>query len=121
MRNSKGIDQIGMKLKLSALLIVLGVAGNAATGSGPTITAVQDAATYTAGVAEGSIFVVKGTNLSGSGFTETSFPLPPAQDGVSIAFTPTAGGASTNAYIVYLYNKGGVNQLAAILPSTLPA
>ena len=31
------------------------------------------------------------------------------------------GGTATNAYLVYLYNQSGVNQLAAILPSTLAA
>ena len=85
----------------------------------PTITAVQDAASYTASIAQGSIFVVKGTNLSASGFSQFSFPLPASSGGVQIAFTPTSGGSATNAYLVYLYNQSGVNQLAAILPSTL--
>jgi uncharacterized protein (TIGR03437 family) len=85
----------------------------------PTITAVQDAGSYTANIAEGSIFVVKGTNLSASGFSQFSFPLPTSSGGVQIAFARTSGGAVTSAYLVYLYNQSGVNQLAAILPSTL--
>jgi len=85
----------------------------------PTITAVLDAASYTASIAQGSIFVVKGTNLSASGFSQLGFPLPTSSSGVQIAFTPASGGSPTNAYLVYLYNQGGVNQLAAILPSTL--
>jgi uncharacterized protein (TIGR03437 family) len=85
----------------------------------PTITAVQDAGSYTASIAQGSIFVVKGSNLSASGFSQFSFPLPASSGGVQIAFTPASGGSATNAYLVYLYNQGGVNQLAAILPSTL--
>jgi uncharacterized protein (TIGR03437 family) len=85
----------------------------------PTITAVQDAASYTASIAQGSIFVVKGTNLSASGFSQFSFPLPASSGGVQIAFTPTSGGSATNPYLVYLFNQNGVNQLAAILPSTL--
>src|SRR3984885_9855138 len=93
----------------------------AATGNTPTITAVQDAGSYTANIAEGSMFVVKGTNLSASGFFQFGFPLPTTSNGVQIAFTPAAGGTPTNAYLVYLYNQGGVNQLAAILPSTLAA
>ncbi len=104
-------------------------AGNITTGGGgtsgppaPTITAVQDAASYTSGVAQGSIFVVKGTNMSASGLTQFSFPLPTASSGgVKITFTPTAGGAGTDAYLVYLYNQGGVNQLAGVLPSTVAA
>jgi len=127
MRNENTINQTVAARKVSAIALFLGatalavtVNATTTTGSGPSITAVEDAATYTAGIAEGSIFVVKGTGMSASGLTETSFPLPTIQDGVSIAFTPSAGGASTNAYIVYLYNEGGVNQLAAVLPSTLP-
>jgi uncharacterized protein (TIGR03437 family) len=101
-------------------------AGTVATGGSagpptPTITAVVDAAAYTAGIAQGSIFVVKGTNLSASGFSSTSFPLPTTAGGVKITFTPASGGAGTDAYLVYLYNLSGVNQLAAILPSTVPA
>lgn len=92
----------------------------AATGGNtPTITAVQDAGGYTANVAEGSIFVVKGANLSGSGYFATTYPLPPTFMNTSIMFTPLTGGSPTSAYIVYLYNQNGVNQLAAILPSTV--
>jgi uncharacterized protein (TIGR03437 family) len=85
----------------------------------PTITAVQDAASYTSNVAEGSIFVVKGSNLSASGFVQTTFPLPTTQSGVKITFTPVAGGSGTDAYLIYLYNQSGVNQLAAVLPSSV--
>ena len=66
----------------------------AATGGNtPTITAVQDAGGYTANVAEGSIFVVKGANLSGSGYFATTYPLPPTFMNTSIMFTPLTGGA----------------------------
>jgi uncharacterized protein (TIGR03437 family) len=86
---------------------------------------VLDAGSYTANIAEGSIFVVKGTNLSASGLVEFAFPLPTsctaslcagATSG-EITFAPASGGAGTQAYLVYLYNQSGVNQLAAILPS----
>jgi uncharacterized protein (TIGR03437 family) len=80
---------------------------------------VQDAGSYTNNVAEGSIFVVKGTTLSASGYTAMSFPLPTSSSGVKITFTPAAGGTGTDAYLVYLYNQGGVNQLAGVLPSGL--
>ena len=90
----------------------------------PTITAVQDAGSYTSNIAEGSIFVVKGSNLSASGYTAFGFPLPTASSGsdkAQITFTPTAGGSGTAAYLIYTYNENGTNQLAAILPSTLAA
>jgi uncharacterized protein (TIGR03437 family) len=87
----------------------------------PTITEVLDAGSYTKNIARGSIFVVKGTLLSAAGFTQMAFPLPQASSGVKITFTPTGGGAGTDAYLVYLYNQGGVNQLAGVLPSTVAA
>lgn len=103
--------------------------GSGSPGGGgatpPSITAVEDAGSYTANIAEGSIFVVKGTNLSPSGagangVDSASYPLPTSLDNVSISFAPAAGGSATQAYMVYLYNSGGVNQLAALLPSTVP-
>src|ERR1041385_735968 len=93
--------------------------GGGPTGNAPIISDVLDAGSYTKNIAEGSIFVVKGSNISASGFTQTSFPLPTTTGNVKITFTPAAGGAGTDAYIVYLYNQGGVNQLAAVLPSTV--
>src|ERR1035437_3873198 len=96
-------------------------AGTIITGGpvAPTITDVLDAGGYTKNIAQGSIFVVKGTTLSASGFTQMSFPLPTSSSGVSITFTPALGGTGTLAYLVYLYNQGGVNQLAGVLPSGL--
>ena len=87
----------------------------------PTITNVLDAGSYTRNIAQGSIFVVKGTNMSASGLTQMTFPLPITSGGVKITFAPAAGGAGTDAYLVYLFNQGGVNQLAAVLPSTVAA
>ena len=99
--------------------------GGGTTVPTPTITAVLDAGSYTANIAEGSIFVVQGSNLSPSGFTQMSFPLPTTSTAstgsVKITFTPTAGGSGTDAYLVYLYNQSGVNQLAALLPSSVAA
>ncbi len=79
----------------------------------------QDAASNTPNIAQGSIFIVKGTNLSASGYTPFSPPRPTVSSGVKVTFTPVAGGAGTDAYLVYLYNQSGVNQIACILPSTV--
>jgi uncharacterized protein (TIGR03437 family) len=89
---------------------------------GPVISGrpagVLDAAGYTPNIAQGSVFVVKGSNLSPDGVVQGGYPLPVALNGVSIAFTPAAGGASVPAYLLYTYNTAGVSQLAGILPST---
>jgi uncharacterized protein (TIGR03437 family) len=99
-------------------------AGGASSGGGgppPSITAVVDAAAYTANIAQGSVFVVKGTNLCPSGVVYGSVPYSSAPlNGVKVTFTPSAGGAATDVYMVYTYGAGSVNQLAAILPSTVP-
>ena len=105
----------------SSITISLSGSGTIVTGGPPTptVTAVLDAASYTASVAQGEVFVVKGKNMSASGFVQTSFPLPTSSGGVSITFTATSGGSGTNAPLIYLYNQGGVNQLAAVVPSSL--
>ncbi len=87
----------------------------------PTISAVQDAASNTPGIAQGSIFIVKGSNLSASGYTPFAPPRPTVSSGVKVTFTPAAGGTGTDAYLVYLYNQSNVNQIACILPSTVAA
>lgn len=106
----------------AGLTMTLSGAGTITVGGtpAPNITAVLDAGSYSPTIAQGGIFVVKGTNMSGSGLNEESFPLPQKSNGVSIAFTSTTGTA-TNAYLIYEYNESGVNQLAAVLPSTLAA
>jgi uncharacterized protein (TIGR03437 family) len=107
--------------KLSILLAAVGLSGGLAFAQRPVISAngVQDAASYTVDVAQGSVFVVKGTNLCAAGFVQASLPLPTTLNGVRISFTPTAGGSAVDAYMVYTYNQGGVTQLSAILPSTV--
>lgn len=100
----------------------LAAPGSASTK--PTITAVLDAGRYTPNIAQGSVFVVQGSGLSASGYVTTSFPLPPSYDNVEITFTPFSGGNGVQAYLIYLYNEtdpsgNNINQLAAILPSTV--
>jgi uncharacterized protein (TIGR03437 family) len=107
----------GSSLKIQYNAVGSTVTGGTAT---PGITAVLDAGSYTASIVPGSVFVVKGNNMSAAGpVVEPGFPLPTSSNGVSITFTPPFGGTAVQAYIVYLYNQGGVNQLAAILPSTV--
>jgi len=94
--------------------------GGGGTTTGPVISDVLDGAGYTKNIAQGSIFVVKGTNLAPSGVVSFSVPRPTVTtSGVKITFTPTSGGTGTDCYLVYTYNSGGVTQLAAILPSTV--
>jgi uncharacterized protein (TIGR03437 family) len=104
----------------SSLSLQYDTYGAPAGGNTPSISAVLDAGSYTPNIAQGSIFVVKGSNLSASGFTSTGFPLPTTFGNVSISFAPISGGTPSPAYIIYLYNQNGVNQLAALLPSATP-
>src|ERR1035438_6061466 len=82
-------------------------AGTITTGGAPvpSISAVQDAASNTPNIAQGSIFIVKGLNLSASGYTPFAPPRPTVSSGVKVTFTPAAGGTGTDAYLVYLYNR----------------
>jgi uncharacterized protein (TIGR03437 family) len=103
--------------------ITTGGSGGGGGPTTPTITAVLDAGSYTSNIAQGSIFVVKGTGLSSNtGLEQFSFPLPTTStDGVKITFSPTNGDQPVTAYLIYEFNQGGVNQLAAVLPSTIGA
>src|ERR1035441_5474761 len=96
--------------------------GGTVTAPPPTITAVWDAASNTPSLAQGTIFIVKGTNLCpGSTLTAFNIPRPTVSpDGVKITFTPTAGGTGTDALLWYEDPLGGsACQLAGILPSTV--
>jgi uncharacterized protein (TIGR03437 family) len=90
----------------------------------PTVTKVENDASNDFGtigtVAQGSLFVVKGSNLSASGYTSLAPPYPTSSGGTSVTYTPAAGGTGTQAYLFYTYNENGTNQLGGIVPSTLP-
>ena len=109
-----------MRLFLTATLLALG-AGTAAFAQAPAITAVLDAGGYTASVAPGIVFVVKGTSLCTSNVTATTPYSTAALGGVTIKFTPVAGGAALDAYMIYTFSGSGVTQLAGELPSTAAA
>ena len=60
----------------------------------PAITAVLDGAAYTNNVAQGSVFVVKGTGLSAAGLVSAPAPLyPTTLNNVRISLTAVTGGA----------------------------
>jgi uncharacterized protein (TIGR03437 family) len=80
---------------------------------------VLDAASYTSGIAPGSLFVVKGSNLSASSVQCANLPLPTQLAGVSIRFEPLSGGTGIAAYLWCTSNQNGVSQLSGLLPSTL--
>ena len=100
------------------------ITNGTATTPPPTITAVLDAASNTANLAQGTIFIVKGSNLcTVTTLTEYNVPRPTVgSDGVTITFTPSAGGTGTNALLWYEDPlSSGVCQLAGILPSAVAA
>src|SRR5579871_2502390 len=97
-------------------------AANAQKSSVPLVSAVVDAGSYTPGIAQGSVFIVKGTMMGGSGYVAATAPTyPTLLDNVQISFTPAGGGTAMLALMVYTYNLQGVNQFAAVLPSDTPA
>lgn len=76
---------------------------------------VVNGASYTPGIAPGSIFVVFGTNLAGDAVVlNSSLPAQPSLGGVSVRFTPVAGGSGIDALMVYTTR----NQIAGLLPSS---
>ncbi len=102
-------------MKCPVLLVFL----SCAVAMAQTVTAVQDGGAYTNNIAQGSVFVVKGTGLSGAGFVQATAPIyPTTLNSVRITMTAVTGGAVVNPLMVYTYNLSGVNQLAAVLPST---
>jgi len=101
---------------MKRFLILLAV--SAAAIAQPSITAVLDGGAYTSALAQGSVFVVKGTGLSAAGLVQATPPLyPTALNSVSMTLTATTGGTVVTPLMVYTYNLTGVNQLAAVLPS----
>jgi len=115
-----GTVSIGISSTLSCSGAGTFTTGGTNAPTPPFITAVQDAASNTPSIAQGSIFIVKGTSLSASGYTPFAPPRPTVSSGVKVTFTPLVGGTGTDVYLVYLYNLNGVNQIACILPSTVP-
>ena len=90
-------------------------------GAAPEIRAILNAASYAlpgtpnSGIAQGSMFVVFGTELGPPDLRQPAgFPLPVSLGGTSIRVT--VGTTTVDAPLVYVW----ATQVAAILPSTTP-
>jgi uncharacterized protein (TIGR03437 family) len=101
--------------------------GGSSTGGGsvPTVTAIQNNYSYLVaglpnyGIAPGSLFIVKGTNLNSQPLTslpnlQTNPTLPLAQNGTSV--TVTVAGSTVQPAIYYT----SPTQLGLVLPSNTP-
>jgi uncharacterized protein (TIGR03437 family) len=120
---SGGIGASGITLTFSGAGTIT-TTGGGTTQPVPTISLVADAASYTVNIAEGSIFVVRGSNLCANGTVFFQYPLPTTSGGATgtmVTFTPAAGGSGTQAYLIDTYNANNFSQIAAVLPSTLAA
>jgi uncharacterized protein (TIGR03437 family) len=104
-------------LTLFLVLTVTAIAQN------PSITAagIVNSASYapvglpSSAIAQGSIFVIFGTNMGPSALMQAStFPLPTALGGTSMKVT--VNGTTTNPIMIYT----SANQVAAIMPSSTP-
>jgi uncharacterized protein (TIGR03437 family) len=112
-----------MKTTVSFLgiLAVMAVSAVSSYAQQPTAAAVVNAASYAVAgtqnspIAEGSLFIVFGTNMGPSAIQHAySFPLPTNLAGTSINVTVNA----LTSHAIMLYSSAG--QLAAILPSSTP-
>lgn len=90
----------------------------------PSITGVYNAGSYApaglpnSGIAQGSIFIVKGSGLGPDLINQvTSYPLPTTQGLSGVTITATVGGVTETCIMIYVYDS---IQLAAILPSATP-
>src|SRR5712691_11474070 len=98
-----------------------GGGGGGGTGPALTITAVENAATNippglpNGAIAQGALFVVKGTNLGPAAVAiAQSFPLLTTIGGISAQVT--VGGTTVDAIMYYSLDK----QISAVLPSKTP-
>ena len=107
---------------MKRILGLMALAASAAFAQTPSITQVLDGGAYTNNVAQGSVIIVKGTNLSAAGYVPAAAPAyPTTLNNVRITFTAVSGSAVVNVLMVYTYNQSGVNQLAGVIPSNTAA
>ena len=75
---------------------------------------VGNAGSYDSKIAQGSIFVVLGTNLGGDAVVlNADLPIKTSLGNATIRLTPVSGGAPVDAFMIYTTK----NQLAGLLPS----
>jgi uncharacterized protein (TIGR03437 family) len=103
------------QLILTSILVSL--FGIATFAQAPAITDVLDGAGYTATIAQGSIFVVKGTNLATTAACSNCPPYPTTLGGATVTFAPAAGGTAIQATIFATIPT----QINAVLPATTAA
>ncbi|MCU1233280.1 MAG: hypothetical protein JWP63_1247 [Candidatus Solibacter sp.] len=110
-------DSVRRLLRLAGLCALLSLP----SGAAPQIRAILNAASYAqpgmpnSGIAQGSIFVVFGTELGPGNLRQaTGFPLPATLGGTSIRVT--VGATTVDALLVYV----SAAQVAAVLPSGTP-
>ena len=86
-------------------------------GQAPAVNSVNNAGSYGTDIAQGSIFVVFGSNMGPAALAQAgALPLDTTLAGTSVRFTPVASGAAVSAFMVYTSS----GQVAALLPSTTP-
>ena len=101
------------------MLALAGIFAGNALGQAPTVTGLLNNYSNTLpglpnyGIAEGSIFVIYGTNFSSTQIG-LQYPPPPTLNGVTIDVT--VGTTTTHPLFYYLYST----QIAAVLPSATP-
>jgi uncharacterized protein (TIGR03437 family) len=104
------------------LIALFALAAGCMPAAPPVITAIVNAASYApsgapnSAIAQGSIFVIFGTELGPADLqTANGFPLPANLGGTSIRVT--VGSSAVDAILLYTWSS----QVAAILPSNTPA
>jgi len=98
------------------------LAGCATLWAQPSITVVEVNASYAlpgylnSGIAQGSLFAVKGSGFAAPGTTVQATRFPLAKTMADVSVQVTAGGVNIDAYMLYVTEK----QVGAILPSSTP-
>src|SRR5579862_7625119 len=118
-------DKICVMQTLRRLFLIVSILSSLAciVGASPSLTGVFNAASSVpaglpnSSIAEGSIFIVKGSGMGPAALQEvTAYPLPTNQGLGGTTIQVTVSGST--AYCIMVYTSSA--QLAAILPSGTP-
>jgi uncharacterized protein (TIGR03437 family) len=100
---------------------LLFLAFSLATFGQARIDVILDGAGLTPDIAQGSIFIVKGQGIAPAGVTQAPAPrYPTTLNGVRLTIQASPTAPAIPMPMVYVYNQSGVEQLAALLPSSVP-